>query len=40
MNTPISKIKKVPLRELWQDEARDFTGWLEKNIDYSFWFKE
>lgn len=34
MNTPISKIKKVPLRELWQDEARDFTGWLEKNIDY------
>ena len=34
MNTSISKIKKVPLRELWEDEARDFTGWLEKNIDY------
>lgn len=34
MNTLISKIKKVPLRELWQDEARDFTSWLEKNIDY------
>ena len=34
MNAPISKIKKVPLRELWRDEARDFTGWLEKNVDY------
>lgn len=34
LKTPISKIKKAPLRELWQDEARDFTSWLEKNIDY------
>jgi len=34
MNSPISKIKKVPLRELWQNEAKDFTSWLEKNIDY------
>lgn len=34
MSASISKIKQVSLRELWKDEARDFTGWLEKNIDY------
>ena len=30
----IGKIKKVPLREIWKKEDRDFTQWLEKNIDY------
>ena len=29
----IGKIKKVPLREIWKDEARDFTTWLGENID-------
>ena len=31
---PIDKIKKVPLRELWKKEDKDFTRWLEENIDY------
>ena len=30
----IGKIKKVPLRELWKKEDRDFTKWLEENIEY------
>jgi len=30
----IGKIKKVPLREIWKKEDRDFTCWLEENIDY------
>ena len=30
----IGKIKKVPLRELWKKEDKDFTKWLEENIDY------
>lgn len=34
MKRYISRTKKVSLRELWQDEAKDFTTWLEKNIDY------
>lgn len=29
----IGKIKKVPLREIWKDEAKDFTAWLNENID-------
>jgi len=33
-NTSIGKIKKVPLRELWKKEDKDFTKWLEENIDY------
>ena len=30
----IGKIKKVPLREIWKKEDRDFTKWLEENIEY------
>ncbi len=30
----IGKIKKVPVRELWRREDKDFTIWLEENIDY------
>lgn len=33
-NQKIGKIMKVPLRELWSKEDKDFTKWLEKNIDY------
>jgi len=29
----ISKLQRVPLREVWQHEARDFTTWLQDNID-------
>lgn len=29
----IGKLKKVPLREIWRDEAKDFTTWLAENID-------
>jgi len=29
----IGKIRRVALREVWKHEARDFTQWLEENID-------
>lgn len=32
-NTPIGKLERVDLREVWEHEALDFTHWLEGNID-------
>lgn len=29
----IGKIEKVPLREVWKNEAKDFTSWLFDNIE-------
>lgn len=29
----IEKLKRVPLREIWRNEAKDFTTWLAENID-------
>ena len=29
----ISKIRRVSLREVWKHEARDFTQWLQGNLD-------
>ncbi len=29
----IGKLQRVPLREVWKHEARDFTQWLQDNID-------
>ena len=33
MKNNIERIKKVPLREVWKNEARDFTSWLFDNIE-------
>lgn len=30
----VHPLTPVPLREIWSHEARDFTRWLEKNLDY------
>ncbi len=30
---PLGRFVRVDLRDLWKDEARDFTPWLEENID-------
>ena len=29
----LGKIEEVPLREVWKDEARDFTPWLVEHLD-------
>jgi hypothetical protein len=34
MSGSIQKIKRVPLRELWRKEDKDFTKWLEEHIDF------
>ena len=34
MEKKIGKMIRVPLRELWKKEHKDFTKWLEKNIEY------
>lgn len=31
-NTPIGKLERVELREVWKHEAHNFTQWLENNI--------
>src|SRR6266576_3366972 len=31
--TNIGKLERVPLREVWEHEAYDFTQWLQENID-------
>ena len=34
MNVPyIGKLERLPLREVWEHEAFDFTQWLQENID-------
>ena len=27
------EIQRLPLRAVWSDEARDFTQWLQENLD-------
>ena len=29
----IGKIERVPLREVWKNEAKDFTTWLFENLE-------
>ena len=29
----LSKPERVPVRDIWPDEARDFTPWLAENLD-------
>jgi RecB family endonuclease NucS len=29
----VGKIKRVPLREVWKNEAHDFTSWLFNNLE-------
>lgn len=31
---PISRLEKLPLRELWKHEAHGFTRWLAENLDF------
>ena len=29
----VSRLDSVPIREVWPKEEKDFTPWLEKNLD-------
>lgn len=29
----VSKLQRIPVRHVWRNEEKDFTPWLEKNID-------
>lgn len=33
MTIDLSRLRHVPVREVWQHEARDFTSWLLENVD-------
>jgi hypothetical protein len=33
MSQPIDRIQRVPIREVWSHEARDFSAWLSSNLD-------
>jgi RecB family endonuclease NucS len=33
MTATVGRLERVPLREVWPHEERDFTPWLEANID-------
>ena len=33
MTSAVERLKPVPIREVWQDEARDLTPWLADNLD-------
>lgn len=33
MNKKIGRLKTIPLREVWKNEAGDFSTWLGKNLD-------
>jgi hypothetical protein len=30
----LGRLERVPLRELWANEALDFTTWLAENLDF------
>ena len=29
----VGRIERVPLREVWKKEAKDFTSWLYENLE-------
>jgi len=29
----VSRLEKVPIRNVWRNEEKDFTPWLKENID-------
>ena len=33
----IGCLVRVPIREVWADEARHFTPWLAENLEYLSW---
>lgn len=33
MTSEIDRLRTVPIRDVWQDEARDLTPWLAENLD-------
>ena len=33
MTSAVDRLVPVPIRDVWQDEARDLTPWLAENLD-------